>query len=715
MQQDAFSPPSIRRLWGWLPVETPWLLGAGILFHFLAQIRWDQHWEGFVYDPILRWWLPLVFFSAALYVGLGALPRPKLRYNLSLNYQWFMELALPTGAVLYVMYIDPIVYVDDAGFILRYLDHFADGCFYCFNVEDGPVFGISSFVYGLLAGLLTWSHLFKPEGALNFLTYAGIFATGFLFFRVLQQVVKSDGAVLLMWAVLMTCSRSIALIYNSGMEAPVHFAIVLAALLFFLQKRDRPMWLLLAISVISKLDAVPLVLVVALFWLIENWGDLKQFDWYKRRYRDALLYGLVPVLVWIGFATLVFGGPMPQSAYAKLYIRDHALGSWFPFLEGLMNSGYQSVFLAGALTVFVAHVGFVAARGTGGRRLVFGFAFLATLALYYFYNPGERMLWYYVLPEGLMLLQLCVSLEWAWSWLPRGKWMAGSLLGVSLVTGFAFMFTWIHTQAEINYQREYQATVEGERLRVGRYLQGVVEPEETLQSGHGLTSRHSRGYVIDETGLNCKLASDLKMSTDRARQSTILWDRLRPSWVVMHGYTWEVDSLNHFPYVLDTSFFDITTYGYPTWRVFKRVPTIEESEGTYFLQLSEVLGQDVEVTYEATHFLHLKAGAYSFVRQAYNKRETKITLGLLRHEYDYKVHVRDMMPGDTTVWRQTYTVGCYEGMGNPRLCALTIPLLRQNMPADLPPGPRYIILEFENSYGKVAMYDPAISILRRDP
>ncbi len=709
MQQEADMDLQSRRLWGWLPIEVPWLVGAGILFHFLAQIHWDQTWQDFAYDPILRWWLPLVFFIAALYAGLGALPKPRIRYRLQLNSQWIVEAALALGAVLYIKYCDPITYVDDVGFILRYLDHFADGCFYCFNVQDGAVFGISSFVYGLLAGFLTWAHLFNPESALNFLTYLGVFTTGFLFFKILRQVIPSQGAVIVLWFLLMTCSRSMALIYNAGMEAPVHFSLVLAALLFFLQRKDRLMWLFLAISVISKLDAVPMVLVVGMFWSVENWVDLSKFDWYKKRYHDALAFGLVPIVIWIGFATIVFGSPLPQSAYAKTFFLKHAEGSWFPFIEGFTTSGYQSIFLACTLALFLTHLGFVAAQRKGGRGLIFGFAFIATLLLYYFYNPGERMLWYYVLPEGLMLLQLCVSLVWVWAWLPAGKYFSKALPGVCVAVGFACMFTWVHTRNEIKWQRAYQGIVESERMRIGHYLNQVMSTDDTLQSGHGLISRKFSGYVVDETGLNFAKANHLQ------HENTVLWDQFKPDRIVMHGYSWEVDKLNKFPYVLDTSFFDIESYAYPAWRVFRRVPSIEESEGTYFLQYTEVLGKDMEYFEEPTHFLHLKSEAYSFARGDYNKRETKLTFGLLRHDLDYVVHLRDRMPNDSIVWEHSFTVACYDSSNNSRICPVTVPLLRRNMPEQFPAGPRYIIMEFERSYGKVALYDPAISILRRDP
>ncbi|MBP6721832.1 MAG: hypothetical protein KA239_05895 [Bacteroidia bacterium] len=700
-QNPVRSPKSLR----WLQAEPIWLIGLGLVFHFLAQIHWDKVWEGFAYDPVLRWYVPGAFFIAALYSALNAVPEWQPTYRIRLKATLPIELALSFGAVLYLKYVDPMVYVDDAGFILRYFDHFAEGCFFCFNVDDGPVFGLSSFIYGLLGGFLTWSGIFNSEGAVNYLAYIGTFFTGFLYFRILRKLVSSAGMMVVFWFLLMTCSRSMAVIYNAGMEAPIHFSLILTALLFFLDKKERLMWLFLAISVISKLDAVPLVLVVGIFWTIENWSDLRAFDWHKKRYHDALKFGLVPVLVWIVFAWIVFGSPLPQSAFAKIYIHNHAKGSWFPFIEAFVANGYRSPFLVLSLGLFLAQLGWVAAKRQGGRGLFFGFAFVATLLLYYFYNPGERMVWYYVLPEGLMLLQLAVGLQWLFGSL-KGN---GRLLGVGGVIGCLLLFTSTFMVGDIAYTRNYEDVVEGERLRIGDYLAAHVTENQSLQSGHGLISRKVKGYVVDETGLNFRVDTTMK------QRNKALWEKYRPDWVVMHGFSWEVDKLNSYPYVLDTSFFDIALYGYPAWRIFRRTATEEESEGTYYLQLSEILADQIEVYDEPQKFLHTKANAYTFVRSDFNKRESKLTMGLIRHEYPYRVHVKDVLAGDTTIWQHTYVVDSFAGPGTNRIMPLTIPLLRPDAPANPKPGLRYIILQFENSYGKVGLYDPAITVLRKDP
>lgn len=694
------------RRWSFLRSEIPWLLGLAVVFHLLAQVHWDKTWKDFPYDPVLRWYLPLAFILAAVYSGIAALPEIRFSYRIRIHPRTLVELGGGYLAVAFLSNFLPMNYVDDAGFILRYFDHFAEGCFFCFNVEDGPVFGLSSFAYGLLGGALTWTGLLSSTAAMNLLAYTGTFFTGFLLFRILREVVRSPGLVAMLWVLSMTVNRSMAIIFNSGMEAPVHFSIVLAAILFFLQKRERLMWLFLAFSVISKLDAVPLALVVSLFWAVENRKDLLRFDWHKQRYREAFLYGIVPVMIWIVFAWVVFGSPMPQSAYAKLHYMPHAKGSWFPFVLGFVENGFHSPFFAGVLTLFLVQVGWVAARREGGRNLVFGTAFLGSMLLYYLYNPGERMLWYYVMPEGLMFLALGCGLQWLGDRIPGH----GRLVVAGLVVGAAGLFTWTNLWGELKWADTFRSVVEGERLDIGRYLASKVPEGDTLHASHGLIGWPIQGYVLDETGLNFK-----KDTTSRHRNEAF-WQRYRPNYIAMHGYSWEVEKLNAQPYTLDTSFFEITTYGNPAWRIFRRAGTMEESSGTYFFTPNvDIIGEEMEIFEEPGYFAHVKANAFSFIRPEYNNREAKLTFALIRHELDYQVRVRDVFPGDTCLWENTFTVTKRVEDGGSRLMPVTIPLIRHNVPPDLPPGPRYIILQFTNSYGKVGLYDPAISTLRRDP
>ena len=689
-----------KLLWGWLPIEVPILFGLALLFFVLGRVHWQAKWEGFVYNEVLRFYVPAVFLLAVPYLWAGKLPNLKLGKQLQFRPQLILEVAFASLAVIYIRNYDPIRYVDDAGFILRYLDNFQKGCFFCFNPQEGPVFGLSSFIYGLLGGLMTWTGIYSPESAVSYLSYIGTFFTGFLYFLILRTLFKKDALVLVFWFLLMTCNRSMALIYNSGMESPIHFSIVLTAILFFLKKKDRLMWIFLALAAISKLDSVPMILVIMAFWTFENRASLLPLHPKNKKYQDALLFGLLPIVIWIVFAKLYFGSPMPQSAFAKVYFHPHAKGSWFPFLEPFYKSSYRAPFLYVSLTLWLAQLGFVAAKQQGIRDVMFGFAFIGTMSLYYFYNPGERMLWYYVLPEGLLLLQLCLSLNWFWKFL--GDHLR--LVMISVSVGFAFLFTWMFLIGERDYTRKFQGQVEEERIQIGQYLGAAVQEGDSLLSGHGLNSRWSKGLVIDQTGLNSKLATKL------GRDYRVLLNALHPKWIVMHGHSWEVTKVGEHDYVLDSSFYDITTYGYPAWRIFKRAENGER--GDYFSNLNknDIIGDEIEFFYEPQFFTHLKAKAFTIKRPNYHPSERQLNFGLIKHEHPYEVIMKDRLENDSILWQGHYKIPKWNGPGTKRIASITAPLLREGISDTILPMARYITVEFKESYGAVAMYDPILSI-----
>ena len=150
-----------KLLAAWLPVEVPILLGLAFFFFLLGKVEWNVVWKDFQYDLRLRHLVPAIFLMAIPYVWAGRLPSLKIGKKLAFRPQMLLEIAFAAMAIVYIRTYDPITYVDDAGFILRYLDNFQKGCFFCFNVQEGPVFGLSSFMYGLLGGMMVWTGLFR--------------------------------------------------------------------------------------------------------------------------------------------------------------------------------------------------------------------------------------------------------------------------------------------------------------------------------------------------------------------------------------------------------------------------------------------------------------------------------------------------------------------------------------------------------------------------
>lgn len=699
---------SLSGIWARLdriaPLEV-WILAViGIFYHFLAQRPYNIIWgPEFTYDQQMRWLLPIAFGLAMVYSYVNRFGMLKLgRY--SFQTVALAEVALGISAVLYIVFIDPIIYVDDVGFILRYLDNFRDGCFYCYNVEDGPVFGISSFIYGLLAGIISMLHLMGPETTINFLTYVGVFAFVVLLFRIMRQMIASPGLVVLLVILAITGNKSVVSIFNSGMESPVHLSIMLAGMLFYLKRNFRLMWLFLALATISKLDVVPLVLVVGVLWLIENAKELMPLSWNNRLWRDLVMYGVVPVVIWIVFALLVFGSPLPQSAYAKVYFHNHAKGSWFPFLDHFINSAYRAPMFWTMMVIFLMQVGSVVAERRRPSEIAFGLAFVATMLLYYFYNPGERMQWYYTLPETLMLIQLAVSVHWLFlrlRKLPR-------TLVLGLLLGGTFMLSWTRQIVEVQDLRNYEYVVEIERKHIGEYLGATVADHDTLMAGHGLNARQVKGYVIDQTGLNSKITTNFQRNVDS------ILDVLKPNYTVAHGFPWELERMNKHFYVPDTAFYDITGYWYPTWRVFRRVDTWAESAGLYRLKKKQIQGGNLQYFEEMHHFHRVTADNFKFTRQHFNNRELYMSLGVFRQEEDFTIRIRDILPGRNVVRDYEVTIKKKQGRGSSITESLTVPLRLRPAPDSVGNGARFIRFDFEGNAHPVQITDPVVAISRSD-
>src|SRR5436853_7838143 len=76
---------------------------------------------------------------------------------------------------------------------------------------------------------------------------------------------------------------------TTGMETTVHMAIVLSAIYFFLAEKSKTMWLMLTISVISKLDAVPLALSLGSIHLFQNRKNLFPVSLKNKTLKDLIL------------------------------------------------------------------------------------------------------------------------------------------------------------------------------------------------------------------------------------------------------------------------------------------------------------------------------------------------------------------------------------------------------------------------------------------
>lgn len=462
---------------------------------------------------------------------------------------------LALAFAIWFWWIWPQRYIyDDGGIVLRYMDQFAAGHFYRYNASDPPVFGVSGFVHALFAGALAASGAFSPRASLFVSGFTGLFLTALAVLLVLRRFSRSAAAVLVGWCFVLGSSPYFLTNTFQGLETSLHTGIALFAVWAFLSGRSTLMWAMMALGVMSKLDAVPLVLVLAALRALQ----LRSAAAWRTELRRAALAGGLPLLAWVGFTLQVFGSPMPQSAFAKLVFHMHP-----PSRLGFVTQWWGRDELRFAAYWLVVAIGTLVAWRRGGgdrlRVLALPLGCAAVLGLYMVYNPGERMPWYYALPEVLLVLGAVAALLTA----VRGRnWWLGAV-APALMLAMALPSSLASTGRYSRGVIDYIWSVEPERMAVGQYVREHAGPDDTLLTGHGHVAREARIYTWDLSGLNSPEVTDL-----RAAGRTIP-EALEPVWMVVPAMAASTTQRD-VGYRLERVFYDRAARGYPAWRIWRR-------------------------------------------------------------------------------------------------------------------------------------------------
>lgn len=480
--------------------------------------------------------------------------------------------ALLYASAHFYFYPSLVIY-DDGGIVVRYMDQFAAGHFYCYNPEDGPVFGVSGPLHGLFSGLLAWLHIFSPDHSVLASNFTGMWLSGFFLLRILRALSLTPGIVFPAWALSMLMCRHWLITAKQGLETPLHIAVVLAAILFYLHGRERRFWFFETLMVISKLDALPIAMVLALGFLVQRIPELRPLSWKNSLYRRAILWAVPVGLAWLAFTFLVFDGPLPQTARAKLYHFVGPQDSWFPFLQPFI-AGPFGVFAGGLFALFLLHVAVLLLQKRPAlifRDCIFGFATIGHFVLYYFYNPAEQMPWYYTLPDLFLVTQGMVTTFKVVDAL-AGSW--SKPVGALALIGYAAVI-WPDMSARIIGHGSHFNVIERERMAVGQWINAEAGPDDKVLCGHGHIARECRRYVIDYSGLNSKKVTELK------RDMNALVRHFQPEWMVLHGRL-EQNQMTNAGYRIVKSFYNVSSIWATsanrnyrlgeTWRVYHRDP-----------------------------------------------------------------------------------------------------------------------------------------------
>jgi hypothetical protein len=463
------------------------------------------------------------------------------------------------AAAFFTVWPCPYIF-DDGGIVVKYMDCFAEGAFYRYNVSDGPVFGVSGFLHGILSGALAWSHLLSPERSVLASNCLGVALTSLAILLILRTFSDSCSAIILAWLVTLTGSTYFIRTAFQGLETPLHLAVVLFTFWACLSNRGRVFWLFCALAVISKLDAVPIVAILGLVRVAETYVRDRSVASVLRELRDAFLWAGIPLIGWLAFAHVTFGSALPQTAYAKMQFRVHPPGR-FAFLAAWCSERGTQAYLAAAFALAAGCL--FLRRNVASKSVIFAAAACGELALYCVFNPEEQMPWYHVLPQTLLVLAVTTAMLSIYDLALREE---HGRLRVAVCLLFIVLLPFNMTLA-IHYARNtiaYVYSTEPERVEVGKWIRAVASPGDRLFASHGHTARYAHLYTYDLSGLNSPIITDLW------KQNKSPLDELRPEWVAGHSFLSEAEQ--GLGYGLAASFYDVSLTGYRAWRVWKKEP-----------------------------------------------------------------------------------------------------------------------------------------------
>ena len=543
--------------------------------------------------------------------------------------RWIAETFVSISFTIILFFLWPSAPIfDDSAIILKYMDNFARGYFYCYNIQDGPVYGISSFIHGILAGGFAYAHLFTPLNSLFASNFIGLFLVGFLSFRLLSYYIHDSKFIFPAWVLLMLSSEFFIMNAKQGLETPLHLALVIASFLFFLLDKPKIMWTIFVLAVISKLDALPVILVLSLIYIVKNKLYLTPLTIHNKAISSFLIYAVAPGTVWLIGSSVLFGSPIPQTAYAKLFYHRSRSEYWFPFMESLFSSKNSIVLIAVivGVVIFSGYVILSIRRRSYDKiytHFIYGFSVVACLILYYFYNPEERMGWYYVVPSFLISLQSTVIVY------DVGKKILDKysiLIGVICFSGFAFIY-WPRIENTIIRVESGLALVENERMAIGDWIKENSNPTDTLLTGFGYIARNSGLYTVDYTGLNSKITTDFNLDLNALIQ------HVNPRWIVLDTLLSSAAGIDK-GYSLRKSYFNLAMMGKQSWRVFERAsPVIPRSE--FVIDSRMLLGAGEVIRQKGG--LKFKGDSLTFAGFPGDMHVSRFVAGLIRKESDVEV------------------------------------------------------------------------------
>jgi len=308
---------------------------------------------------------------------------------------------------------------DDAYITYRVVWNFVHGYGLTFNPDER----VQAYTHPLWMLVMSASHLVTREFFFTgtFVSWAFDVATLVVLMRWVRTPARA--AVLVFW--LLT-SKAFVDYADSGLENPLSYFLIA---LFYSQYFNRPwglppdsrdlrrMFLLGSLAFLNRPDAA-LLFVVPLAEML-----LMALQRRPKRALYAVLIGLAPAVIWLAFATVYYGFPLPNTYYAKV---ANGIPKFLMYKQGfayLLNSANHDPITLATIALALA----VGVRTGGAARRA---AISAALYVIYTVSVGGDFMSGRFFATPFLVAAMTVAPEAASLGTP---WVIGALLAYNLV------------------------------------------------------------------------------------------------------------------------------------------------------------------------------------------------------------------------------------------------------------------------------------------
>ena len=432
------------------------------------------------------------------------------------------------------------IQLEDALITFRYAENLASGRGFAYNPGEN-VLGTTTPLLTLILGAAgrVFGVAAIPTAAAIGMTAASV-GTAVIIAMLIVRAGKHQLSALLGAAVFCVHPTTFWMT-TGGMETPLVLLLMTSSLYAASLARWNLTACLLALLVLTRIDGMIWAGLIGALALTRERG---------RRLISPALVWISIVGIWLIFATLYFGSPVPQSLVAKRAIGQAAAPlrvyvNWA--LDALGFTGRAS----GIWLVCIA-VESTAILASGAKSILILFVlYPPVLCATYWLGAAPLDFPWYSVPITLcgLILGVCGATRSIQAWCATDRQRRARLsvtVGAGLIVTLLAEDLLSHAYRQFMIHRRVQANEDGLRRAVGEWLARATPREATVaMEAIGYTGTYSNRRVIDLAGL---ISPEVVALYKSASSHAVAFERvllsLRPDYLVLRSF--EVDINQHY-------------------------------------------------------------------------------------------------------------------------------------------------------------------------